>query len=282
MSAPPPPPPPPTRPSKLLQNLSAGIEPKRADDLTLLENVPCGPVEHQPPADDPHFARLEPYTGIHLSKRTLPYKTLQSHFEGRYFLNFSKLYSVVREVPGSRGTKYDVPTDGEWITIGIVAERTDIKFTNVSEQPSYKNNNTSQAASSSKKGSKSKNIKDEETPGNRPKKYMSMKLVDLGTNSDKKGIRGDQMLTMLLFEADEAISSENDGVETSKTYKGGSGGAFEACMKIHEGAVIAILQPKILKPYQVRVCVQRISSLEPTESNHRWVSAMAKRTIFWP
>lgn len=233
------------RPSKLIQNLSTVTEPKRAADLTLLENIPYGPIEHKPPVDDPHFARLEPYSGIHLSKRVLPYETLQSHFEGRHFLSFSKLYSVVREVPGSRGAKYDVPTDREWITIGIVAERGEIKFSNASNQSHYDSERSKK--DSSKKSQKKGADGDEEVFGNRTKKYMSIKLIDLGKDSDKKGIRGDQTLTMLLFEADEV----SDGNGLNKTYKGGSGGAFEACMKLHEGAVIAILHPKILKPYQV-------------------------------
>ncbi|GJJ09350.1 hypothetical protein Clacol_003572 [Clathrus columnatus] len=253
------------KPSNLLQNLSNDLlTPKRAADLTLLENIPCGPIDHKPTADDPHFARLEPYTGIHLSKRTLPYEALQSHFEGRYFLNFSKLYSVVREVPGSRGTKYEVPTDGEWITIGILAERGEIKFTNVVGSSNYEDDTKNYS-----KNSKTKNIGDGEDTSNpnRAKKYMSIKLVDLGKNGDKKGIRGDEMLTMLLFEADEVVVQGNEGNE-SKVYKGGSGGAFEACMKLHEGAVIAILQPKILKPYQRNGITNKLLAITPTSSEN--------------
>jgi hypothetical protein len=34
-------------------------------------------------------------------------------------------------------------------------------------------------------------------------------------------------------------------------YKGGSRGAFEAMSKLKEGDVVALLNPKVLKPFQV-------------------------------
>ena len=40
---------------------------RRDDDMTLIEDLPLGPVEHKPPFDDPHFEKLEPNSGIRLS-----------------------------------------------------------------------------------------------------------------------------------------------------------------------------------------------------------------------
>ena len=38
---------------------------------------------------------------------------------------------------------------------------------------------------------------------------------------------------------------------SERLYLGGSGGAFEACATLREGAVIAIMNARILKPFQV-------------------------------
>ena len=68
----------------------------------------------------------------------------------------------------------------------------------------------------------------------------------------KSVIRGDAFLSLLLFEADgydEHIKDE--GIKPKKVYRGGSRGAFEAMSKLKEGDVIALLNPRILKPFQV-------------------------------
>jgi minichromosome maintenance protein 10 len=87
---------PPVKPSKLLSNLAnihanskAVEEPverttsfseapitenrtrlprqERDNRLALVETLTPGPQDHVPPVDDPHFSRLEPNSGIHLS-----------------------------------------------------------------------------------------------------------------------------------------------------------------------------------------------------------------------
>lgn len=40
---------------------------KRDHDLTVIEDLSVGPIEHKPPFDDPHFERLEPNSGIRLT-----------------------------------------------------------------------------------------------------------------------------------------------------------------------------------------------------------------------
>jgi minichromosome maintenance protein 10 len=89
-----------------------------------------------------------------------------------------------------------------------------------------------------------------------------MTLVDFGagggassSSSSKKGTsRGDAVLSLLLFESDTYDTvSRGDGLLPEKIYKGGSRGAFESMAKLREGSVIALLNPRVLKPLQVSV-----------------------------
>ena len=88
---------------------------------------------------------------------------------------------------------------------------------------------------------------------------MNMKLVDFGARArssssatgGKAVIRGDAFLSLLLFESDGFDLMTNDDKRQEKIYKGGSRGAFESMAKLKEGDVIALLNPKILKPFQV-------------------------------
>ena len=43
----------------------AGLQ-KRDENLVIVEDLEMGPMDHNPPADDPLFERLEPNSGIHL------------------------------------------------------------------------------------------------------------------------------------------------------------------------------------------------------------------------
>lgn len=151
--------------------------------------------------------------------------------------------------------------DGEWVTIAVVAERGPINHTRApvglereEDDVVGRNGKTLHNKSNPRKGV---------TPGsNHPKplgrKYVNLKLIDFGCRSDsganggKPIIRGDAFLSLLLFESDsfDTIDSNNGGLP-KKTYKGGSKGAFEHMSRLREGAVIALLAPKILKPFQV-------------------------------
>ena len=90
------------------------------------------------------------------------------------------------------------------------------------------------------------------------KKYVNMRLIDFGCRSrgssadgGKAKIRGDAFLSLLLFESDTSdLVTKADGTK-EKIYRGGSRGAFERMSKLREGAVVALLNPKILKPFQV-------------------------------
>ena len=174
-------------------------------------------------------------------------------------------------LPNKQG--YDVPVEGDWITIAVVAERGPIKVTS---SPGSTSNNCMnedevdeegtisdiKSKSKAKNNSKSKqNPKQQSGPTKLQRKisgrkYMNLKLVDFGDRSrsssnSKTTIKGEALLSLLLFESDSFdILREGDG-HTCKIYRGGSGGAFEQFAKLREGMVIALLNPKILRPFQV-------------------------------
>jgi minichromosome maintenance protein 10 len=188
---------------------------------------------------------------------------MQEYLRARYYLSPSRLYSAVRLLPDKRG--YDVPVAGDWVTIAVVAERGPIKFTRSTIETGRDgdDNGLEQNESSAPTG-KDKRAKDPKTSKkgkgdpSPTKKYVNVKLIDFGARSQssssatggKAVIRGDAFLTLLLFESDtiETVTKEDGKVE--KLYKGGSRGAFEAMSKLKEGDVIALLNPKILKPFQ--------------------------------
>lgn len=108
---------------------------------------------------------------------------------------------------------------------------------------------------------KSRNEPCQECPPKPGKKYKNIKLVNFGARSQQGSsamggqavIRGDAFLNLLLFEADgfDCIST-GDG-KPQRVYEGGSRGAFEAMSKMKEGDIVALLNPKVLKPYQVSI-----------------------------
>ncbi|KAK0475086.1 hypothetical protein IW261DRAFT_1646941 [Armillaria novae-zelandiae] len=221
----------------------------RDERLALIEDFEPGPYDHKPPFDDPNFEQLEPNSGIRLSSRVLPHEHLQDHLTGRFYISPSRLYSCVRLLPDKRG--YDVPVYGDWVTIAVVAERGPIKF---SKAPV-----TIDADDEGRKTEARGKGKQKEQP-TKPsgKKYVNMKLVDFGSRSrsassatgGKAVIRGDAFLSLLLFESDGFDVETRENGSKGKIYKGGSRGAFESMSKLKEGDVIALMNPKILKPFQ--------------------------------
>ncbi|TFK91893.1 hypothetical protein K466DRAFT_628822 [Polyporus arcularius HHB13444] len=260
--------PPPVGPSS---ESEVGNSYARDDNLALVEDLPIGPTEHKPPFDDPHFEKLEPNSGIRLSSRVIAHEDIQDHLRGRYYLSPSRLYSVVRLLPNKQG--YDVPVCGDWLTIAVVAERGQMKYTRapvgvsrddavqrdddrIEELPALDGPPSAQAAPSRPFQKRQKPPQDD---GSKRigKKYVNMKLIDFGcrsrgssTDGGKAKIRGDAYLSLLLFESDAFdVVTKEDGTK-DKVYRGGSRGAFERMSKLREGAVVALLNPKILKPFQ--------------------------------
>ncbi|KAI9450818.1 hypothetical protein BJY52DRAFT_1300845 [Lactarius psammicola] len=234
--------------------------PARDDNLTLIEELELGPYEHKPPFDDPLFERFEPHSGIRLSSRELPYEDLQAYMTGRYYISPSKLYSIVRAYPGAgagaRGQVYDVPVVGDWVTIAVVAERSPIRVSrapvtlapgearDADDPDPIPNPSAPPPRRSAKSGNK-------DPPPRAGRKYVNLTLIDFGVGGKKGTSRGDAVLSLLLFESDSYDTvSRGDGLLPEKIYKGGGRGAFEAMAKLREGTVIALLNPRVLKPIQ--------------------------------
>ncbi|KAG8980312.1 hypothetical protein FRB90_007678, partial [Tulasnella sp. 427] len=228
----------------------------RDDTLAVVEDLELGPREFTSPTDDPDWNKVEPYSSIRLSSRKMPHDDMQELMRARYYISPSRLYSIIR--PNKQRTGYDVAVEADYVIIAVVAERGEIQV--------------SQAQASSLDDDESFEQKDEGGPSNAsgnwkrskhkvyggsngPKKYVRLQLVDFGHKGRGNGTAsGDALLSMLLFEADIASvpPKDEDGVARGATiYKGGSGGAFEESLPhLREGAVIAILNPRVMRPYQ--------------------------------
>ncbi|EJD05074.1 uncharacterized protein FOMMEDRAFT_81119 [Fomitiporia mediterranea MF3/22] len=236
------------KPALAPTNSETTTAPVRDDRLAIVEDLVPGPVDHKPAADDPDFEKLEPNSGIRLKERVLPHAALQDHLTGRYFLPPSLLYSVVRLQPNKQG--YDVPVEGDWVTIAVVADRGDVKITSGPGTSTYSKRPEDEDSGNSEK----KNNPER-------KKYVHLKLIDLGhrsrssssADSPRGTLRGDAQLSLLLFESDyydKLIDKNGKKESVRKLWRGGSGGAFEECFpRLREGTVIALLNPKVLKPF---------------------------------
>ncbi|KAI6037943.1 hypothetical protein EDC04DRAFT_2570506 [Pisolithus marmoratus] len=230
--------------------------PERDDNLAIVEELRMGPMDHKAPPDDPNFEHLEPNSGIRLSTRSLSHEDLQEYLRGRYYLSPSRLYSCIRLLPNKSG--YDVPVEGDWVTIAVVAERGPVRVSRapVSVEPGDDGRASDHESGPALEAREKPTKKQIHPPKSHGKKYVNMKLIDFGARSRSSAtggeatLRGDALLSLLLFESDGFDKiKEDDGTER-KIYKGGSRGAYEAMSKLKEGDVIAILNPRVLKPYQ--------------------------------
>lgn len=177
----------------------------------------------------------------------------------------------MRLLPNKQG--YDVPVEGDWVTIAVVAERGPVRTSRAPvgvgrgdrDQFSDKedtlddlsftpnNDNRPKPETATWKGKQ----KAESNPKPTGRKYVNLKLIDFGcrsgssATSGKSVIRGDACLSLLLFESDRVEEATDENGRKRKFYRGGSKGAFEKMSKLREGAVVAFLNPRILKPFQV-------------------------------
>ncbi|KAF9054063.1 hypothetical protein BJ165DRAFT_1337984 [Panaeolus papilionaceus] len=221
---------------------------KRDERLALIEELEPGPYEHNPPSDDPLFEKVEPHSGIHLISRSLPHEDLSDYLVGRYFLSPSKLYSCIRLLPDKQG--YEVPVGGDWVTIAVIAERGPIKFTRAPIALEKEDDEDNKKDYWRKKNNQPE-------PEKKGKRFINFKLIDFGARTSgssatggKAVIRGDAFLNLLLFEADRVEVMEGADGSVEKVYRGGSKGAYERFADVKEGDVVALLNPKILKPFQ--------------------------------
>lgn len=183
--------------------------------------------------------------------RSSAHEDLQEFLRARYFVPPSQLYSVVR--PDKYRTGYDVMVEGDWVTIAVVAERGQIM-----SSKSQAKHDEDDSLMEEGDGPKRPNNRPKKPPGAREgKKYTKLTLVDFGHQSKSGYAAGDAMLELLLFEADTVLPPTLDANGKklgSPIYRGGSGGAFEEMLpSLSEKAVVAILNPRVLRPYQVGV-----------------------------
>ncbi|OBZ78039.1 hypothetical protein A0H81_01842 [Grifola frondosa] len=220
--------------------------PPRDDRLALVEDVVLGPTEHKAPFDDPHFEKLEPNSGIRLSSRAIPYDDFEDYLRGRYYLSPSKLYSVIRLLPNKQG--YDVPVSGDWLTIAVIAERGKLKYSHApvgigredkiqQEEDDDKMDELPSLDGTSKAGP-SRPYQRPRKPKVEPskpsgKRYVNLKLIDFGCRSRSSSAN-----------AGTAMIRERQDLQRREPR------AFEKMSKLKEGAVVALLNPRILKPFQ--------------------------------
>ena len=184
---------------------------------------------------------------------------------GRYYISPSRLYSIVRAQPGAgvgaRGQVFDVPVVGDWVTIAVIAERSPIR---VSRAPVTLGPGEARDAdapeptptSSAPPAARNPKSGNKDQPPIAGRKYVNMTLIDFGASGKKATSRGDAALSLLLFEADSYDTvSRGDNLLPQKIYRGGSRGAFEAMAKLREGSIVALLNPRVLKPLQVALFI---------------------------
>jgi minichromosome maintenance protein 10 len=203
---------------------------------------------------------------------------------GRVYLSPSRLYSVVRL--SSDRAAYDVPVDGDWITIAVVAERGQVQVSKRGAKRKFDQDKPKEGDNKNDKVEEQNDEEEDDRPVPKDKKYMRLLLVDFGYRASegkpapKDQYRGDALLNMLLFEADSVRTADGEnakGKGKDVVYKGGSGGAFEKCSKLREGAVLAILNPRILKPFQVSFLVNHCCSTDLARTAYRWKSSPSRQ-----
>ena len=149
-----------------------------------------------------------------------------------------------------------MPVAGDWVTIAVVAERGDVRVSGAKEAfsdddedgPDPDGTRTKQG---DKPLSKEQLARQKWQKRRGPRKYINLKLCALPPRNKSMGkgeIAGDAMLQLLLFESDAKIHGTEDEKER---YRGGSGGAYEKWCNLTVGSVIAVLNPRVLRPLQV-------------------------------
>ncbi|ORX36122.1 hypothetical protein BD324DRAFT_652025 [Kockovaella imperatae] len=218
------------------------------DSLTIVNRLQLGPRRFgKDPEGEDVWEHVEPNSGIRLSKRLLSHEILQDQLRGRYFLPPSLLYSVIRL--SRDGATYDVPVEGDWVTIAIVAERSQVRVSGAKEGPGSDSDDDAKQGDKEKSRVQKDKSKWQKRRG--PRKYVNLKLVSLPSRAasigKSVGQMGDALLQLLLFESDSKVHDKDDG-ESQFRYQGGSGGAYEKWCNLTEGTVIAVLNPRVLRP----------------------------------
>lgn len=211
--------------------------------------------------------------------RELAQQQLDLHLEDRYLVQPASLYQIAR---GSKRSAIDmdVPVVGDWVMIAVLAEKGEIRFVNAQKpvkKGAKKDADKDEVDEKDRKKKKRRKPEDDDSSGGesaldgsddeadksrqerdaKPRRYISFKMVDL--SSAKTSSAGQSSVSLYLYESDSRagdVKRGEDGVERG-AYRGGSGGAYERWWKESEGAVLAILNPRVTKPFNVRLLCLR-------------------------
>ncbi|KAI7938857.1 hypothetical protein MJO28_014436 [Puccinia striiformis f. sp. tritici] len=276
----------------------------RGSDLTIKLQIRRGPIDFKPSSTDPTFTDHEPNSETRLKRRTLAHHTLQDYLADRYVVRINELYAIIRKVEGNgfqSGNDWNVPLIGDWVLFGVIGQKSDFKNTTpyiASQVNRLTTQPQSHTPSKSKKlvdkdndqevvdelneelarDDQAKQPKEEEVKKPQPKKFVTFKLIDMSSN--KISSSGSGVIKMILFESDSQSSSSGGGGEGEKSYRGGSGGAYEKYWKEQPGTLIGILNPKVLKnrpsSYSRGPTTSPIEMLTITPENHQSIIVIGR------
>lgn len=140
---------------------------------------------------------------------------MQLHLADRYHLPPSLIYALARKATGS--DHIDIDVDADFVVIGVLAWKGETRVSNPNAREEAKE-----------------------------RKNLRFTLVDLSTPAASQSGAG--TLSVMLFEAQSVDQGVGEDGWEAPRYKGGSGGAYEKFWKESAGAVVAIINPQILKP----------------------------------
>jgi minichromosome maintenance protein 10 len=178
---------------------------------------------------------------------------VQANLDSRYHVSPSVLYAICHV--SRDGSAYKVPLDADWVTIAVVCDATHRtsqgKEYERSEWDSDDEERQLQRELSGQAPDPERAKKRKRTAvGRKGKSFTIFKLTTVPSRASGLEAGGDAMVNLLLYEAD----SVRQGPDGKVHYKGGSGGAWEEWhSKLSVGSVIAVMNPKVIKPYGVSV-----------------------------
>lgn len=177
----------------------------------------------------------------------------------------SVLYSISLDIPSHDGD-VTVPVEGEWVTMGVLVGRSDIKESNADPVDGEEKRmfGTSMGLGSVQ-------------PDIRRRRHRTYTLVDLSRPPEHgEQSRGDDTFHMTLYEAEESWVDES-GI---RHYSGGSAGAFEKMNGESLGVLICLLNPRIMKSKNIRQDrrgpVTNANILKPRNANSIVTIGMAR------
>lgn len=231
----------------------------------------------------------------------MPHADLQEFLTGRYYLPPSKLYSVVRLSRDGTSYDVPVDDEWVTIAVvaqrgpirisGMKEKRvgSDREDNNndsdnddsedeagysdsddqdgegsgdIKELIGEKGRSSERPKITKKKKVKENSNKDDWKKHREPRKYINFTLCAMPHRSNNASTpTGDALLHLLLFEADHFVRVEHGNGEVTKSYRGGSGGAYEKWCNLGEGSVIAILNPRIWRNLKVCAFVYLVSDV---------------------